>query len=68
MTTTTERSSLIADLDRTLDMIHKITTIIQADISNPIYPQTTRDAIGLAYRYLSDTAHSLAREIENTTY
>jgi hypothetical protein len=63
--TTTDTASLLADLDRVIDMIQKVTSIIEADVSNPKFPLTTQDAIASTHRYLADTAMRLAMSLEH---
>jgi hypothetical protein len=73
MTTTNDtkrarRTDLLADLDQTISLLERLTTIVERDVVSKEFPNLTAQHIGLAYLRVAETASRLAADLHLTTY
>jgi len=73
VTTTTDakkdrRTDLLVDLDKTIGLLERLTTIVEREVVSKEFPNLTAQHIGLAYLRVAETASRLTAELHLTTY
>jgi hypothetical protein len=64
----TWRQEHLADLEHTISLLERLTTIVERDVVSKEFPNLIAQHIGLAHLRVAETASRLAQELHLTTY